>query len=321
MSVPTPLSKILLPIDGSEHCRRATVFTGCLAAAIGDRISNITLLHVLAGGYLSEHLANIDARAANILGSDLIKRLRERHVEATVHPMFAAARAEIERLGAQTPISTRVTDGVPAREIARIADDEGFSTIVICRRGLSEAREFFLGSVTSSLHHRTQHPTIYVVGTRLLDPAAVCLLPRILVMVDGSASALAAVRETAALATAYGRGIEKIVLLHVLDLATVGGKEEAGRNTAEEAGAILDEADAVLTSAGVPKEKIQPTALYGDPVEAALDLIVREEITLVMLGRRGRSAIEDLIIGGVSNTILHRCQEPTIGVVCTSGKE
>jgi len=128
-------------------------------------------------------------------------------------------------------------------------------------------------------------------------------------------------RETAALATAYGRGIEKIVLLHVLDLATVGGKEEAGRNTAEEAGAILDEADAVLTSAGVPKEKIQPTALYGDPVEAALDLIVREEITLVMLGRRGRSAIEDLIIGGVSNTILHRCQEPTIGVVCTSGKE
>ncbi len=319
MSVPTPLSKILLPIDGSEHCKRAVVFTGCLAAGLGDRLQGITLLHVLAGGYLSEHLANIDARAANILGSDLIKRLREQHVQASVTPMFQAASQELAQLGSKAPIATRVAEGVPAREIARIADDEDFSTIVICRRGLSEAREFFLGSVTSSLLHRAQHPTIYVVGTRLLDPNAACLLPRILVMVDGSTSALAAVREVGALAAAYGQGLEKIILLHVINLATVGAKEEAGRNTAEEAAAILDEADAILEEAGVPKEKIQPTALYGDPVEAALDLIDRENITLVMLGRRGRSAIEDLIIGGVSNTILHRCQEPTIGVVCANG--
>ncbi len=319
MSVPTPLSNILLPIDGSEHCKRAVVFTGCLAAGIGDRLQGITLLHVLAGGYLSEHLANVDARAASILESDLLKRLRRQHEEAVIQPMFQAARRELEQLGAATPVNTRIADGVPAREIARIADEEGFSTIVICRRGLSETREFFLGSVTSSLLHRAQHPTIYVVGTRLLDSGAACLLPRILVMVDGSTSALAAVREAGTLAAAYGQGIEKIVLLHVINLATVGAKEEAGRNTAEEAAAILDQADAVLTGAGVPKEKIHPTALYGDPVEVALDLVDREGITLVMLGRRGRSAIEDLIIGGVSNTILHRCQEPTIGVVCANG--
>ncbi len=317
MPAPTPLSKIILPIDGSDPCRRAVTFTGCLAAGIGAKVKEIALLHVLAGGYLSEHLANVDFRAADIVATEQFHQLRQRHIEATVTPMFEAARQELTRLGAQAAITERVTEGVPAREIARIASEENFSTIIICRRGLSQAKEFFLGSVTASLLHRVQHPTIYVVGSRLTEASA-CLLPRIMIMVDGSSHALAAVREAAVLASTYGEALEKIILLHVINLATMAPKQEQGRNTADEAAAILDEADAILTSTGVPKEKVQPTALYGDPVEAAMDLIEREDVNLVMLGRRGRSAIEDMLIGGVSNTILHRCHAPTIGVVCSS---
>jgi len=35
---------------------------------------------------------------------------------------------------------------------------------------------------------------------------------------------------------------------------------------------------------------------------------------LVVMGRRGRSVLKDLIIGGVSSAVINRCFEPTIAI-------
>jgi len=313
---PAPLTKILVPVDGSEPCQRAVAFTGCLTAGLKGRITEITLLHVLTGGYFCQSMDSVDIHTAKLRTWDEFNIFRKNHIKQRVAPMFADAREELMRRGATGTIIEKTYEGMPARVIANLADEDDFSTIIISRRGLTETKEFFLGSVTSSLLHRAKHPTTYVVGRRLLANAEECLLPRLLLMLDGSPHSLAAVREAAIMATAYGSGFEKIFLLHVVDLTTYVKKAEQGSDQAGKAKAILAEGAAILEEAGIKNNRIEPLALFGKPVETALKIIDRENITLLMLGRRGRSAIKDLVIGGVSNTLLHRSQDPTIGIIC-----
>jgi len=57
-----PFEKVLLPVDRSEHSKRAVKFAGKLFSSIENYISNITILHVITGGFLSKHIKNIDFR-------------------------------------------------------------------------------------------------------------------------------------------------------------------------------------------------------------------------------------------------------------------
>jgi nucleotide-binding universal stress UspA family protein len=37
------------------------------------------------------------------------------------------------------------------------------------------------------------------------------------------------------------------------------------------------------------------------------------------MGRKGRTALKDFLLGGVSSIVLHRCQNPTIAIVSSEG--
>jgi len=36
---------------------------------------------------------------------------------------------------------------------------------------------------------------------------------------------------------------------------------------------------------------------------------------LIIMGRKGRTAIKDLLLGGVSSTVLQRCRNSTVAIV------
>jgi nucleotide-binding universal stress UspA family protein len=309
-----PLSRFLLPVDGSEPSRRAVSFAACMAAAMGPKVEEICLLHVLGGHYLSQHMANIDFRIDQVLASATMKQLRERHIAETVEPLLDQAEQELRRLGVQRPLRRRVEDGAPAEKIAETALQEAYSTIIIGRRCVSMARETFLGGVTLSLLHRPHAATIYVAGRQVLENDA-CRVPRILVALDGSRHAEAALREAAEFAISSGAGLEKIVLLTVIDLARYGEGAAAGNRPEEEAQEILVNGRRILNAAGIPDAKVDTAVRYGIPVDIILETAAQESITLIVMGRRGRSALRDLVIGGVSTAVLHRCPDPTIAIV------
>ncbi len=313
------LTSFLLPVDGSENSLRALHFAGCLAAGLGDRVRNITLLHVLAGHYLSEHMANVDFRTKEILESGLFRRLKEQYIETTVAPILDAAEAAIREMGAKTPVARQILDGNPAEKTAKMAEEGGFSTIILARRGVSRAREVLLGSVTSTLLHLPYHPTTYVVGRKVLKDGA-CLVPKILVPLDGSRSSLAALREAAVIARSSGACLERVELLRVIDLARYPERVAGGERPEEEAGRILAEGETVLDEEGLPRGCVKTNVVYGRPVEAILDAAREKDATLIMMGRLGRSAVRDIVIGGVSSEVVHRAVEPTVAVVCADGK-
>lgn len=309
-----PLSRFLLPVDDSEPSRRAVSFAACLAAAMGPGVEEICLLHVVEGHYLSKHMANIDVRIDQVLESATMKQLREQHMAEAVEPLLAQAEQELRRLGGNSPVKHQVEDGEPAERIVQTASQGGYSTIIMGRRCASLARETFLGGVTLSLLHRPHTSSVYVAGRQVLEND-VCRVPRILVPLDGSPHAEAALQEAATLASAYGSELEKIMLLGVIDLTHYEERTAAGDKPEEEAHEILAAGRRRLTAAGIPEAKLAAVARYGVPVETILETAAQEKTSLILMGRRGRSTWRDLLTGEVSTAVLHRCPDPSIGIV------
>jgi nucleotide-binding universal stress UspA family protein len=109
--------------------------------------------------------------------------------------------------------------------------------------------------------------------------------------------------------------INKITLLRVINLALYEKRLRDGIDSDEEAIKILDEAKSLFLHAGVPETLITTKVRIGNPSEEILAESEEDDYNLVVLGRKGRTAIKDLLLGGVSTTVLHRSKNPTIAIV------
>jgi len=286
-----PIPKILLPVDGSEHSRRALQFAGCLGASLGKSLSGITLLHVTAKGFLS------------------------RQGEEKISSFFDEGEKILRDVGIEVEIEKLIAGGDPAQEIVRIADERNFSTIIIARRGISEIRGFLLGSVTNKVVHSASRQTVYIVGHRVLEGEA-CLIPKILIPVDGSTYSMRGVEDAACLAAALKAHVSKITLLRVINLALYLKRVKEGIDPEEESRRIQDAAKKIFLQAGIPEELINTKISVGrEPADEILKEAEEGYFNLIIMGRKGRSAIKDLILGGVSSAVLQHCQNPTVAIV------
>ena len=309
-----PLTSFLLPVDGSEPSKRAVRFSGCLAAALADRVQAITLLRVLAGGYLKRHLADMAKVRVKgeIIESDIFKTSREDHISKNIKPMLEEAEAELKKFGAKAPINQKIVDGVPAEQILQVAEEGDYSTIIMGRRGVSAVREVLLGSITASLLHKPVHQSVYVIGAKVeILKADACPIPRILVPLDGSPHAVAAAREAAILAKCYGDAVAEVTLLHVVDLARYAKRQYTSQSQED----ILNEAQQIFTDSGVSESKIVSVVEYGSPGEVILNTAKEKQTNLLIIGRRGRSTFQELFMGSVSRQVVQRCTDATVGVV------
>lgn len=133
--------RILLPVDGSEHSRRAVAIAGDLARRYG---AEVVVLHA------REHEltwgADIDiesAEEARRLVDDLVRELKD---------AGAAARGEV----------VRVPIGDVPRAILDVTKAEDVGLIVMGTRGLSDWERLLLGSVAHKVVHLAEVPVLVV---------------------------------------------------------------------------------------------------------------------------------------------------------------
>jgi nucleotide-binding universal stress UspA family protein len=314
MKLQCPITKILLPIDGSGHSKRALQFAGCMGASLGKSLSGITLLHVITRGYLSRHINYVDFRAELLKESDTIKRFKEEHVEKDIRPFLDEGERILKDLGVEAEIEKLIVEGEPANTIIRVADEGNFSIIIMAKRGLPEIKVFFLGSATSKVVHAASRQTVYIVGQRILKDKA-CPVPKVLIPVDGSTYSIKGVEHAACLAGELKGSVDKITILRVINLALYMERIREGIDPEEEAKKILEEAKAVLLQAGVSEGHISTKVGVGTPADEILKEAEEGDYHLIIVGRKGRPALKDFILGGVSSTILQRCQNPTVAIV------
>ncbi|MBU0966739.1 MAG: universal stress protein [Proteobacteria bacterium] len=306
------LSSFLLPIDGPETFERIAWLMGMIDAGLGSRIEKVSLLHVMAGSYLSTHMANVDVRTEFILESELFKRLKNQHIQQQIEPKMKAAEQLLRKAGVKAPIDIRIEDGEPVGRIAEVARS-GYSTVVMERRGLSAISEVLVGSVTAGLLHRDIHASVYLVGK--IEGRAECPAGRCLIAVDGSVHSRAAVAEAAILLSGCSAVVKEVTLVHVLDAARYGEEIDKGQVPAKSSDMLLSEARKLLLDAGVPENIISEVARFGDPAGLIEEEIGKRPNSMVFMGRRGRNAVSEIFMGSVSRKIVHHFPDHFVALI------
>jgi nucleotide-binding universal stress UspA family protein len=302
----TPLTRMLVPVDGLEALERCIPVISQLAQAATWQ--QATLLHVVAGSFLSSHMSNIDVRAGQIMASETIQRLRRQHIAETVGPLMDQACSLLDTTG--LPLETRVKDGDPIKLIATTSQEGDYSTLIMSRRDPNSNRSIFMGSVTRGVIDRQIDATIYLVGEA---PTPVRATPcrRCLIGVNDSATSRRAVAEAATLLSRSDAAVEECVLIHVVD--QTGFLEHDG--TQETGHRFLEEARQTLIGAGLAESKIKSAIHFGQPGRILIQEAEAYGATMLFIGRRDRTKLAMVLLGSVCGEIVHYCKSQTVVLV------
>lgn len=241
-------------------------------------------------------------------------------VASEVFPYVATIQTEaIERQkedleGLGFTVESRISPGNAKREINRIAEEEGFSLVVVGSQGRSLLGGAFLGGVAHEVMLGTRKPLLIirlqVDDQKHLSVTGIAedgVVKRILFATDFSPGAEGAFAHLEQL-IATGK-VKHIELLHVQDRSHI---EPHLVERLDEFNTIdkdrLEEMKSRLASGN--KVKIDTKLIYGDPHTEILRELEENDATMVMMGTQGRGFLRELFVGSVSQYIARRAQVP-----------
>ena len=210
----------------------------------------------------------------------------------------------------------RVEYGMPAREIARVADEERADLIVLGAQGQSLAQELLLGSTAFDVLRLSRVPVLvekFDVVRELGHTKCrrVCqeMWQRVLHPTDFSDCANAAFNIVKRLKAA---GTEQVILLHVQDERTMQHRPtEQIEAFDREDTARLERMKRDLALSGLDAKMI---LRQGTPFRETLKVADEGESSVIVLGLYGRSALEEVLAGGTFEKIVRQSRRPVLVV-------
>jgi nucleotide-binding universal stress UspA family protein len=138
-------SKILVPVDGSDHSLRALEHALFLAKSAGSRV---TAIHVI------EKPPTVYVESQKLL-NDIMTKYRNESTKVLDRCKELAA-------GKGIKIETAIAEGDAASNIADYAKKQDFDIIVIGSRGLGRFKEMVVGSVSNKVLHQAKCSVLIV---------------------------------------------------------------------------------------------------------------------------------------------------------------
>ena len=139
------LSKILVPVDGSDNSLRALDYAIFLAKSTG---AGVTAMHVI------ESPPTIYIESQKLL-DDIMSKYRTESGK-----ILDKCKQNAEKSGVK--IETVIAEGDAASNITGYTEKEGFDLIVIGSRGLGKFKEMVLGSVSNKVLHHSKASVLIV---------------------------------------------------------------------------------------------------------------------------------------------------------------
>jgi len=139
-------------------------------------------------------------------------------------------------------------------------------------------------------------------------------MKRIVVGIDGSEQGWSALRRAAELAHATGASLQIANITPPLSsLAIENSKAAAGWVEAQEtfAKGLLREAVARVKDTGVQVEQVSK---QGSPAEVLAELAQAQEVTMAVVGHRGRNLAARLFTGSVADRLVQLSTKPVLVV-------
>jgi nucleotide-binding universal stress UspA family protein len=279
-------ASILAATDLSASSRHAVARAFLLATETG---AALTLTHVLSQGALDTLLKLFGAASAPV-GKLLMDEARE---------ALSKLEAEFgEPHGVTAAIHLQA--GVVLSTILDQADAMDARLLVVGARGESVLRPLLLGSTAERLLRRTLRPILVV------KQAPQTAYKRVLVPVDFSPWSLSALKLAIVLAPQA-----ELVLLHAfeapfesrLQYAGVGAEAIAHYRAAARQEAQL-QLQLLIKSAGLPANSAHMSVQHGDASSAILNQAQEQGCDLIVMGKHGQGAMEELLLGSVTEYIL-----------------
>ncbi|MFN0146445.1 MAG: universal stress protein [Dehalococcoidia bacterium] len=266
---------IMVPLDGSKDAEAALPVASYFATVFGVEVR---VVHAIPAG-----------------GAD------EDHGAAT----FEAYVAGLVTNG-HLPEGTRAEVVAGAAADAILAGTSGADMIVLASHGQGGLQSALFGSVADKVVRAAKTPVVVVPVTH-----AAALLPvhTIVIAVDES--------ESAAHAVALGRDFAErcgaaVTLVNAYLPTPVAAGIEVAYVPPDAGRADQDAAEAVVAEVAEPGEEHQ--AVLGSPVDVIAETAAKAGAELVVAGSRGRGYFSRLLLGSVSEGLMHRLDRPLLVV-------
>jgi nucleotide-binding universal stress UspA family protein len=139
-------------------------------------------------------------------------------------------------------------------------------------------------------------------------------MEKVLVAVDGSEASLDAARWAAEIAARFGASLRLVHVIPKVPLpADVYGLKiaELEREHHEYAAGLLEKAVARVARPGL---RTETAVLDGSPAERIAEEAAAPEIGMVVVGSRGHGAVVRVLLGSVSDRLVHISAKPVLVV-------
>jgi nucleotide-binding universal stress UspA family protein len=282
-------SKILVPLDGSSFSEQILPYARCFADAfrIPVELLRITDPDIRPPFWPPE-------------SSDVyLKKIGDKY--------FAAG----------TPAAVAEEIGVPAAVIVDRAKSDPACLIAMATHGMSGARRWLLGSVTSKVVQTAVNPLLLIRPSEGTDVSTPLRLHRIFVPLDGSGLAEKTLPHAVALAKELNLEIH---LLRIYSLPAdayvvangviAQGPEPYREELAREAETYLAGKVAEIRGAGV--ERVVAIVAQGNAADEISDLARKTPNSLIAMSTHGRSGVGRWMLGSVAEKVIQLAPVPVL---------
>jgi nucleotide-binding universal stress UspA family protein len=305
---------ILVPLDGSTLAERALPYATALAQAAGARLLLVRAAEARAVPEEATWVGETPAGGARGQRAPADREPAPTRRTEGVGPDPVRYLDEIAGGLVGQAVEPSLVLGPPGEVIVREARERGADLIVMATHGRSGLGRSLYGSVADHVLRHAPAPVLLV--SAVCEPAWPADGPgRILVPLDGSVLAEAALAPAAALA---GIHRARLLLLRVVEPPTTAGAAYAAGyvSSDDDAAAALGEAEGYLEEVacglregGCPAD----VAAAAGPAAAAIARVARERgAGLIAMATHGRSGLGRLVLGSVATSTLHQATAPLL---------
>ncbi|HUP24499.1 MAG TPA: universal stress protein [Thermoanaerobaculia bacterium] len=279
----TSLKHVVCATDFSAPARDAAERAALVAAETG---ASLTLLHVLPSGPLESVRQWLGAEPAEQLQQQAQRELLQWADELT------AARG--------VRVVSRYASGSVPDEVDRVAAALPADLVVLGARGAGVLRRLTLGTTAERLLRRTPRPVLVVRQT------ARELYRRVLLALDFSPSSRLVIdlaRQVAPQARPKLFHAWQVPFEEKLHFAGVAAATIT-RYRGEAQAAATEKLFALADEAGLDRQSWDPLLVEGAASQRLLEQEQEQAADLVVLGKRGQSATEELLLGSVTRHLI-----------------
>lgn len=280
---------VVVGFDGSKLARQAAHWAAREAAT---RRRRLVIVHAFR--WPLTELTQLRTEAA-LISEEPFRTEYQRMVDSLV--------GECRPLAGGVDVRGHVVTGEPIDVLERMASSA--NVLVLGSSGHGTVHQVLLGSTSADLVRHANAPVVVVRGTD--QPAA---NRKVVVGVDGSQTSTGAVDFAYDYATRHNAELVAVHAWSDLPLDALGAVREWDVDWDD----ITEQAKAVLSemlaghSARYPDVKVRQVVTMSKPVEGLLE--EAGDADLVVVGSHGRGAVRRMLLGSVSQAILHYAKCP-----------